>query len=301
MYVAVAKLWNPIGYADKEEARFDELLKLRLYLLHLQKKRAYDEILRHSHVTLQGRREEYIAKKLQEFDNVELVKVEEASWSWSPLFQIMKRAPPACCPQSPWQHTKDEWHDIMSHLYIVDAQESLTLEYKCPHIILAFKMLYKVMFGRSKVLCHPFVGLKRKNLLSIASDDDLSKQLTRCVQDIVRCGWLWFPNFEASTEPVEECEKDLQSLLGHDGYNREAVIDKIEVFMDRVVWRAILDMDRFHRQDALKSLWCNLPSTEAERDEADQVHVPMPLPIPFVLIYINPTIVEAFLNSAFVL
>jgi hypothetical protein len=57
----------------------------------------------------------------------------------------------ASSPQCPWHHTKQELQDILAKLK--KEIEHFSLECECPHIVRAFKMFCKPLYGR----CPPLI------------------------------------------------------------------------------------------------------------------------------------------------
>jgi hypothetical protein len=60
-------------------------------------------------------------------------------------------------PQCPWEHIKEELEIITKELE--KELETFSLDEACQHIVRAFKLFYKTMFGRQHPLAHPNKGL----------------------------------------------------------------------------------------------------------------------------------------------
>lgn len=272
------KPWNPYIDVKDSKGRSTELAKLGSYLRYLVEKAGYVSKKLNAEVALQEKRSAYIRKELQIFENKEKVRLEDKTWGWSPLFRILTREVVKGLPERPWEHTADELERIMSVLQKESGTESTTLELECPHIIRALKLYTRLSSGRSCPLAHPLNGMTRDKLLCIAKQETESQRLSSCVQDIVDIGWSLFPCIKVGfCEPLSRCSNDMVALMAYEGWNQEAVLQKIEGFLSRVARRAVLDMHRTKGYgDELAAMWWSSGPADptALRQHCDEVRHP---------------------------
>jgi hypothetical protein len=271
------KPWNPYIELTNNEGRNAELAKLEQYLIYIREKAQYVSKRLNAEVALEDRRRSYIVGQLQLFDRERAMRVEDTDWGWSPLFRILSKEISPGVPTRPWKHTQEELHDILSTLQADMKGEPMSLELDCPHIVRALKLYRRISFGRCSPISHPITGMTRRNMLAIAKDDVESKRLSACAQDVVDIGWALFPCiFGGICAPIRRCWGDMLGLMGFEGWNQDDVLETIEIFLNRVARRAIVDLHRSGKYSAeLAAMWWRTGSDDpaALRAHCNEVSV----------------------------
>jgi hypothetical protein len=77
------------------------------------------------------------------------------------------------------------------------------------------------------------------------------------IQDVVNCGFAWFPKIHQNHEDVSSSWHDLLGLLGFDHEQQHIVIQKIQNFICKITHRAITDIHHVGQMKLLENTWCN--------------------------------------------
>ena len=161
---------------------------------------------------------------------------------------------------------------IVEALQREGANESLTLELECPHIVRALKLYSRVSSGQITPLVHPEKGMTRHNVLGISRDSYESMRLCVAAQDVVDCGRILFPYVSSARVPsVLDCRRDFLGLVGYEGTEQEAVLRQIETFIVRVARRSIVDMVRLGNMEELVTMWYKKKFDGLPRPHCNQV------------------------------
>ncbi len=129
---------------------------------------------------------------------------------------------------------------------------------KCLHIVQAFKLFCRSIFGHLHPLVHPNKGLTHCTLLHYSQEQGHSVKLTIVIQDIMNYKFLWFPKLEDSLENVAQCQMDLLRFLGFDIEQQNPLVEKIKEFMCKTAQKTILNLVSHGMMQELIDMWCNL-------------------------------------------
>jgi hypothetical protein len=101
--------------------------------------------------------------------------------------------------QCPWQHTKEELEIITKELE--KESNPFSLDKACPHIVRAFKLFCRALFGKQHPLAHPNKGLTQCTILYYVCDQTHSVRLTIVMQNL-DYEFFWFPKMQYDIEDV---------------------------------------------------------------------------------------------------
>ena len=244
-----------------------------MYLQFTQQLRDYKKYVDGA---LQETRESHIRKALDRLESEEQAyAAEERLWSWSPLYQALIRDPLGTRLLRPWKHTQEELEEIMLSLGGEVGTNKSSLESECPHVVRALKLYNRMTEGRSVPLAHPVKGMTRRKLLEIAEDGVESRRLSICAQDLVDIGFAYFPcTYGKTREPRSTSCSDMVALMGFQGWCQDLVLEKVELFLQKVARRALLDLYRIEEHKTeVATMWFNPPPEDsaALRLQCDEV------------------------------
>jgi hypothetical protein len=92
------------------------------------------------------KKEKYVQQELQIYDQQVKGIEEKSKWGWSRLYSLLKPYPLQIGPHCSWECIKGELEIIIEELE--KELKPFSLDKACPHIVRAFKLFYKALFGR---------------------------------------------------------------------------------------------------------------------------------------------------------
>lgn len=251
--------------------RYEELMRLKDYLNYKMRIRVYEANVAAAHGNIAELRSKYVQDKLEKYDNAEKIRIEQEQWGWSPIYRILKEWPLHAFPSAPWAHTQEEWVEIEKTLLENVSTQPLSLEVECPHIVRAFSILFRTLYGHTRPLSHPDAGLTLQCILDFAVDREKSVALTNIVQNLEASGWALFPGLDSVVDSFTNLHSDTVALLGYEPEKQVAVVEKIRSFVGRVAHRAISDMVRMQRSAELEDMWFKDNVSEQRRTKCNEV------------------------------
>jgi len=182
--------------------------------------------------------------------------------------------PPPAWTSPPWEHTSNELSSLLLQWAVVESLSPKSLEKECLHIVRALKVFIRQTRGSRNPIAHPLED-RTTVLLDIARGRETSSRLLLVAQELIKLGWLHFPNIYASDEPVEQCMSDVFALLGYNSQQHD-VVGKVIEFTKRIARRAILDMEERRHRRHLEVLWSKLSAGLDDMRQSQQVRIHIP-------------------------
>ena len=243
-----------IGGIHDMEARNKEIDALEKYLHYLQGLSQYQVQKATAETELRLHKEKYVKDKLDEFDAHENAHKELALWQWSPLLHVLRSDYIGGVPPRPWTHSDAELREItcaikMNRSLIVNVAP------RCPIIVRMFKIVYLYCFDKSGILSDLTTGLLRETMLGYSTSESAAPVLKISAQSVLNEGYFLFANMPPYSEGEAEIYRDVNSLLKGPESDREAVVEKVQTFLNVVRQRAAGDMAQFHPKE-FGVLWC---------------------------------------------
>lgn len=203
---------------------------------------------------LQIRREKYVKEKLEAFDASVQAHKEFAVWQWSPLLHILKSDAMRGVPPSPWSHSEAEYRKI-AHAVLMNRSLAVRDPPRCPLIVRLFKIVYLYCFEKNSTLSDPTTGLLRETMLGYSTSESAAPVLRISAQSVLNEGCFMFANLPPYSEAHDEVFQDINLLLYGSAVEREAIVQKVQGYLQIVRQRAIGDMAQLHPRE-FRVLWC---------------------------------------------
>jgi len=140
------------------------------------KKKEYDANMSKAVETFGRRKEKYVQQELQIYYQQVKAIEEEFKWGRSPLYSLLNRYHLQNGFQCPWEHTKEGLEIIIEELE--KELKPFSLDKACRHIVRAFKLFCKALFGRQHPLAHPNKGLTQHTILHYVHEQTHFMRLT---------------------------------------------------------------------------------------------------------------------------
>lgn len=241
-------------------ARHMEKTALQAFLQYQKEWLRYEAQMDAAQKELHLRREKYVKDRLDYFDAKEHAHKELAVWHWSPLLHLLKSDSIGGVPPKPWLHSEVEQKKI-AHAVQVNRNMFVSDPPHCPLIVRMFKIVYLYCFYKNNTLSDPVTGLLRETMLGYSSSESAAPVLRISAQSVFNEGCFLFANLPPYSEGRAEVSQDINSLLNGTVMEREAVVQKVQVFLKIVRQRAAGDMAMLHPKE-FRVLWCGGDETE---------------------------------------